>query len=160
MNDNSFVAPIGYVELDNDCMYSIDTKTTRSRETVVPKDDLAFYFNTYIEPKYGLGNINVSNVASFLKDLEMNWTKLTPELKDKVMNIMVDYIFKSGDYDFKNALLKKMEINAPQQSEKSKSTFGSGSGSSKETPQLHGILFIILAILIVGVIFFTFDNIM
>jgi thymidylate synthase ThyX len=81
---NNYVSPVGYVELDNDCAYSLDIKTTKGRETVDPKTDLAFYFNTYIVPKYGLGNINVSNCASFMKDLEMNWTKLTPELKDKV----------------------------------------------------------------------------
>ena len=59
--DNQFVSPTGYIDLDNDCQYSIDVKSTRSRESVDPKTDLAFYFNTYIEPKYGLGNINVNN---------------------------------------------------------------------------------------------------
>ena len=83
----NFVSPTGYVELDNDCEYSIDRKSTRSRESVNPTEDLAFYFNTYIVPKYGLNNINVSNCASFMKDLEMNWSKLTPVLKDKVLNI-------------------------------------------------------------------------
>ena len=97
-----FVSGVGSIELDNDCQYSIDRRSVRSRESVVPKDDLAFYFKEYIEPKYGLGNINVSNCASFMKDLEMNWSKLTPVLKDKVLNIMVDYILKDGDYDFKN----------------------------------------------------------
>ena len=48
MNANQFVAPSGYVELDNDCEFSIDRKSTRSRESVDPKTDLAFYFNTYI----------------------------------------------------------------------------------------------------------------
>lgn len=105
---SSFVAPTGYVELDNDCQYSIDVKSTRSRESIDPKTDLAFYFNTYIEPKYGLGNINVSNCASFMKDLEMNWTKLDPSLKNKVLDIMVDYIFVSGNYDFKKAFLAKL----------------------------------------------------
>ena len=106
-----FVSGTGSIELDNDCQYSIDRRSVRSRESVVPDEDLAFYFKEYIEPKYGLGNINVSNCASFMKDLEMNWTKLTPELKDKVLNIMVDYILKSGDYDFKNRLMAKMGIN-------------------------------------------------
>ena len=58
---SKFVAPTGYVELDNDCEYSIDLKSTRSREEVNPKEDLAFYFNTYIVPKYGLNNINALN---------------------------------------------------------------------------------------------------
>ena len=61
MNANQFVAPSGYIELDNDCEFSLDRKSTRSRESVDPKTDLAFYFNTYIVPKYGLDNINVNN---------------------------------------------------------------------------------------------------
>jgi len=111
MNTN-FVSPTGSIELDNNCTYSIDKRNGRSRETVVPSEDLAFYFKEYLEPKYGLGNINVSNVASFMKDLEMNWTKLTPELKDKVLNIMADSIFNNpkSDYDFKSSLLKRLNI--------------------------------------------------
>ena len=109
MNANQFVAPSGYVELDNDCEFSIDRKSTRSRESVDPKTDLAFYFNTYIIPKYGLENINVNNVASFMKDLEMNWTKIQPGMKDKVMNIMVDAILNK-DGQFKSDLLKKLQI--------------------------------------------------
>lgn len=105
-----FVGPTGYVDLDNDCAYSIDLKSTRSREYIDPKEDLSFYFNTYITPKYGLENLNVSNVASFMKELEMNWSKLTPSLKDKVLSIMVDGIFPNN-YDFKNSFLSKM---APQ----------------------------------------------
>jgi ABC-type transport system involved in multi-copper enzyme maturation permease subunit len=111
MNTN-FISPTGSIELDNNCTYSIDKRNGRSRETVVPSEDLAFYFKEYIEPKYGLGNINVSNVASFMKDLEMNWTKLTPELKEKVVNIMADSIFNNpkSDYDFRSSLLKKLNI--------------------------------------------------
>jgi hypothetical protein len=106
---SKFVAPSGYIDLDNDCQYSIDLKSTRSRESVDPKDDLAFYFQTYIIPKYGLNDINVNNCASFMKDLEMNWTKLTPDLKDKVLDIMVDGIFSSDSgYDFKNRFLAKL----------------------------------------------------
>jgi hypothetical protein len=106
----SFVAPTGYVDLDNDCQYSIDTKSTRSREEVNPKTDLAFYFDTYIVPKYGLNNINVNNVASFMKDLEMNWTKIDPELKPKVLDIMVDSIL-AKDSSFKIDLLNKLGVN-------------------------------------------------
>ena len=40
-----FVSPTGYIDLDNDCNYSIDLKSTRSREYVNPKEDLAFYFS-------------------------------------------------------------------------------------------------------------------
>ncbi len=104
----NFVSPTGYVDLDNDCNYSIDLKSTRSRENVNPKDDLAFYFNTYITPKYGLENLNVSNVASFMKDLQMNWTILTPDLKDKVLNIMVDDIFTEPN--FRNDFLTKLGV--------------------------------------------------
>jgi hypothetical protein len=109
MSSQLFVAPSGYVELDNDCEFSIDRKSTRSREYVDPKTDLSFYFDTYIIPKYGLNNINVSNVASFMKDLEMNWTKIQPDMKDKVMNIMVDAILNK-DGQFKSALLQKLNI--------------------------------------------------
>jgi len=105
----NFIAPTGYVELDDDCQYSIDRKSTRGRESVNP-DDVAFYFSTYLVPKYGLQNINVSNVASFMKDLEMNWTKLTPDLKNNVLDIMVDNILPSGNYDFKTSLLAKLGI--------------------------------------------------
>ena len=108
---DNFVSPVGYVDLDNDCQYSIDVKSTRSRESVDPKTDLAFYFNTYIEPKYGLGNINVNNCASFMKDLEMNWTKLDTSLKNKVLDIMVDYILVSDNFDFRKSLLSKLGIN-------------------------------------------------
>jgi len=112
MSSNQFVAPTGYVDINNDCQYSIDTKTTRSREEVNPKEDLAFYFNTYIVPKYGLNNINVSNVASFMKDLEMNWTKLDQKMKGQVMDIMVDGIL-SKDGSFKTDLLTKLNIPLP-----------------------------------------------
>jgi hypothetical protein len=152
-----FVAPSGYVELDNDCDFSIDRKSTRSREYVDPKTDLAFYFNTYIVPKYGLDNINVSNVASFMKDLEMNWTKISPDMKEKVMNIMVDGILnKNGD--FKSALLQKLNIPLPTTSAPtidssftnnfSKSNFGSTSNNTN----------IILVISIIVVLYLLFKK--
>jgi hypothetical protein len=151
-----FVSGTGSIELDNDCQYSIDLRSTRSRESVVPKDDLAFYFNTYIEPKYGLGNINVSNVASFMKDLEMNWTKLTPDLKDKVLNIMVDNILNKpgSNYDFKNKLLAKLGVDTSvsnpttqrnsvkQYNPYNKSTFGS-SGNMNKWVIIIGIVFLL-----------------
>lgn len=134
----SFVSPTGYVDLDNDCQYSIDLKSTRSREYVNPKEDLAFYFKTYIVPKYGLENINVSNSASFMKDLQMNWTKLTPEMKDKVLDIMVDDIFLGdANYDFRTRFLAKLGVN-PQPTGSSgpvvsKSSFGkSNFGASQD----------------------------
>jgi hypothetical protein len=153
---SQFVAPTGYVDLDNDCEFSIDLKSTRSRESVNPKEDLAFYFNTYIVPKYGLNNINVSNVASFMKDLEMNWTKLTPDMKNQVMNIMVDDILNK-DTSFRSALLQKLNIptTSPQPSPViSKSTFGkSKSFSSFGSVKLNSKMFIIIAILIAVFIF-------
>ena len=127
---SQFIAPTGYVDLDNDCEYSIDRKSTRSREAVNPQEDLAFYFNTYIVPKYGLNNINISNVASFMKELEMNWTKLSPDARDKVMNIMVDGIL-NRDSTFKTNLMQKMSmqsnqiVNTPSRSTFGKSMFGS-----------------------------------
>jgi len=153
---NNYVSPVGYVELDNDCAYSLDIKTTKGRETVDPKTDLAFYFNTYIVPKYGLGNINVSNCASFMKDLEMNWSKLTPELKDKVLDIMVDYIFKNGnDYDFKKRFIQKMGIvhpNNPPKVPESKSNFGSDKGDK------NNLLYIALAVVLLVVVLFMIDR--
>jgi hypothetical protein len=109
---SQFVAPSGYVDLDNDCEFSIDRKSTRSRESVNPKEDLAFYFNTYIVPKYQLQNLNVSNVASFMKELEMNWTKLSPSLQGNVMDILVDGILNK-DSSFKTAFLQKLQIQLP-----------------------------------------------
>ena len=104
-----FVSPTGYVELNND-MYGIDNKSTRGREEVNPKEDLAFYFQTYLAPRYGLDNLNVSNVASFMKELEMNWSKMPSGLKDNVMDIMVDNILLTCDYDFKNRFLSKLGL--------------------------------------------------
>jgi len=149
---SQFVAPTGYVDLDNDCEFSIDRKSTRSRESINPKEDLAFYFDTYIVPKYGLNNINVNNVASFMKDLDMNWSKLTPDLKDKVMNIMVDGILiKDTSFDFKASLLHKLQIptniapiNSSFTNTFSKSSFGSFNSNKKYMMIGGGIVLIIL----------------
>jgi len=149
----NYVSPVGYVELDNDCAYSLDLKSTRSREFVDPKTDLAFYFNTYIEPVYGLGNINVKNCASFMKDLEMNWTKLDPELKDKVLQYMVDGIFtKDNDYDFKKRFLAKLGI-VEQKAPESKSTFGAATDTN-----FNVIVGVLIAILVLIALFFLFDR--
>ena len=161
MNTN-FISPTGSIELDNNCTYSIDKRNGRSRETVVPSEDLAFYFKEFIEPKYGLGNINVSNVASFMKDLEMNWTKLTPELKEKVVNIMADSIFNNpkSDYDFKTSLLKKLNIPVTSPSTfkninqsnlepvNNKSSFGNDSNNTNTTNTTNNSnnIYIVMAI--------------
>ena len=152
---SKFVSPTGYVDLDNDCEYSIDLKSTRSRETVVPKEDLAFYFQTYLVPKYGLSDINVNNCASFMKELEMNWTKLTPDLKDKVLDILVDGIFTNDtSYDFKNRFLSKLGVNSLTKPTKSisktnflgKSNFGSTSSN---------LIYIALAVILIGIVVFV-----
>jgi hypothetical protein len=64
-----------------------------------------------------------------MKDLEMNWTKLTPDLKDRVLDIIVDGIFPNN-YDFKNSLLSKvqpqnMDTQFPPYNQPSRSNFGS-----------------------------------
>jgi len=159
---SQFVAPTGYVDLDNDCEFSIDLKSTRSRESVNPKEDLAFYFNTYIVPKYGLNNINVSNVASFMKDLEMNWTKLSPDMKDKVMNIMVDDILNK-DTSFRNAFLQKLNINTtpvPNQVNM-KSSFGKSSKFSSNISSFgkpNSKILIMVAIVILIIFIFLKKN--
>ena len=149
----NFVSPTGYVELDNDCEYSIDRKSTRSRESVNPTEDLAFYFNTYIVPKYGLNNINVSNCASFMKDLEMNWTKLTPELQNNVMDIMVDGILTNGNPDFRNALMSKLKIPVTSTIGQSKSSFGSVKNKTGQS-----IYTIIIGIVILGIVIFMIEK--
>ena len=147
----NYVAPTGYIELDNDCQFAIDRKSTRSRENVNPSEDLAFYFNTYLVPKYGLNNINVNNTASYLKELDMNWSKLTPDLKDKVLDIMVDGIFKKGDYDFKNRLMTKLGIvtAVPTPILPSKSNFGKTTNPN--------VMSIIIGVIVLGIIIFMLD---
>jgi len=161
-----FVSPTGYVELDNQT-YSIDSKATRSREYVNPKEDLAFYFQTYLAPKYGLENINVNNVASFMKELEMNWTKLTPELKDNVLNILVDNILVADNsYDFRTRLLAKLNIS-PQSEKSSSAPLPSSSSSSSSNDffskstfggNTKDYIYIIVAILILGLLFYLLKN--
>ncbi len=146
---SKFVSPTGYVDIDNDCEYSIDLKSTRSRESVNPKEDLAFYFQTYLVPKYGLNNINVNNCASFMKELEMNWTKLTPELKDNVLDILVDGIFtNNASYDFKNRFLLKLGV--PQSSNiPSKSNFGTSYFGKSDYSLSFIALVVALAVIVI-----------
>jgi hypothetical protein len=162
--DKPFVSPTGYVDLDNDCEYSIDLKSTRSRESVIPKEDLNIYFQTYIIPKYGLNNINVSNVASFMKDLEMNWTKIPDNLKEQVLNIFVDSIL-ANDSSFKTSLLNKLGNvgnvgKSTFDNTNVKSTFGNTNVKSQfGFPTKNSVLnmFIVIAVLIF--IFFILDKI-
>ena len=155
---SKFVSPTGYVDIDNDCEYSIDSKSTRSRESVNPKEDLAFYFQTYLAPKYGLNNINVNNCASFMKELEMNWTKLTPDLKDKVLDILVDGIFTNdSSYDFKNKFKNKLGITNPPSDTGSVTSKNNTSffGKSNFGKNDYNLLYTVLAIILAGVILFV-----
>ena len=153
---SKFVSPTGYVDLDNDCEYSIDLKSTRSRETVVPKEDLAFYFQTYLVPKYGLSDINVNNCASFMKELEMNWTKLTPDLKDKVLDILVDWIFTNdASYDFKNKFLSKLGVKVNVNFKDNVNLKSSNFGKSNFGSTSSNLIYIALAVILCGIILFV-----
>lgn len=155
---STFVSPTGYVDLDNDCQYNLDRKSTRSREEVNPKEDLAFYFDTYIVPKYALNNINVNNVASFMKDLEMNWSKLNPELQSKVMDIMVDGIL-SKNTSFKTELLAKLGVNENVEVPSIVSKFGKTNTKSNFGMDSNKILIqIILAVLILAILFVVINR--
>jgi hypothetical protein len=148
----NFVSPTGYVDLDNDCEYSIDRKSTRSRESINPKEDLSFYFETYLVPKYGLNNINVNNSASYLKELEMNWSKMSPELKDKVMDILVDGILNKN-FDFKERLINKLGIiNTQPKFVPTVSTFGAMSGSGPN------MMHIAMGVVFLGLVLFLLDR--
>jgi hypothetical protein len=121
----NYVLPTGYLDLDNDCTYNIDLKSTRSRERIDPATDLAHNFNEYIKPRYGLGNINVANCASFMKELDMNWTKLDTPTQTKVMDILVSAIITPTS-PFAKALQEYLnKIMPPPQVAQTKSSFGS-----------------------------------
>jgi hypothetical protein len=107
MNKMNIISPTGFLDVDNDSL--LNKKAVRSRESVDPKTDLAFYFNNYLVPKYGLDNINVNNCASFMKDLEMNWSKLTPDLKEKVLDILIEILLGSKEASFLESLVKRFE---------------------------------------------------
>jgi len=161
-----FISTNGYVELDDDCDYSIDVKSTRSRETINPKEDLSFYWKEYLVPKYGLENMNVSNCASFMKDLDMNWSKLDKPLKVKVINIFTDAIIT--DPDLKTDLLNKLRMSpvsqatgnngpmaSPVNSISSISSFGSqgsqGLPGKSSFGHLSNTFYIILVLLIITI---------
>lgn len=126
---SKFVSPVGNVELETDCT-NVLNRNTPSRESVITRDDLQFYFHNFLVPKYNLENINVANSATFLKELEMNWSKLTPELKNNVMDILVDHILPEN-YDFKNELLKRLNISESVTSNMNSSSTPSSSSINK-----------------------------
>jgi hypothetical protein len=107
MNSASgFVDSSGVVETESGEGYEPRGVRVNSREQVTP-DDVSFWVNKVLAPKYGLDNLNANNVASFLKELEVNWVKLPVELKDKVVNLMVEQIFPMN-YEFKDAVLSRI----------------------------------------------------
>jgi hypothetical protein len=84
----------------------------------------------------------------------MNWSKLTPELKDNVMDIMVDNILVTGDYDFKNRLLSKIgaPVNngSPSSSAPiSKSSFGKSSDYINILIAMSVIAVVIIAVMFI-----------
>ena len=104
----------------------------------------------------------------------MNWTKLTQDLKDKVLDIMVDGIFSSdSNYDFKNQFLSKLGAKiqltpaGPSQSNvtpvdntggPSKSGFGSSTSSKSTVGALskNNILYgVLITIFLAFVIYIT-----
>jgi hypothetical protein len=186
---NKIVSPTGFLDQNNYCSslkenndVNMNNRNVRSRESIDPNVDLSYYFNQYIAPKYGLSNINVSNVASFMKDLEMNWSKLDNSLKEKVLSILVDNIFVSGNYDFKNELLKKLNIqnnntnnnqnntnnntppitqanqsnNNPQMNEDIKNNTVSKETFGEETKKGINIVLIILIIILLLLVYYFF----
>jgi len=93
--NNSLVKPSGFIEQENDCYYSLNNKSTPARENAEP--DTQFYFDNYIAPRYGLHNLNANNFVSFVKDFEMNWTKIPENLRCKLLNLMLDIVFKQPE---------------------------------------------------------------
>ena len=118
-DNTGLVAPSGYIELDD----SMNKKNVPSRETVMSKEDITICFNKYLVPKYGLDNLNVSNVGSFMKEFEMNWSRLTPEMKDKSLDMLV--VILGNNLDLKNALMNKLDIKQQVIQDIPKSTFNS-----------------------------------
>jgi hypothetical protein len=100
-----FVNPVGYIEQDKSCNTLLNLKTTPSRESM--DCDSNFYFENYISPKYGLDNLNASNVVSFMKSFEMNWTHMPPNIRVKVIEFLIDTIFLK-DGEMKNYLIQKL----------------------------------------------------
>jgi hypothetical protein len=89
-----------------------------------------------------------------MNDLQMNWTKLTPDLKDKVLDIMVDGVLSTDDYNFKANLLSKLGVSpgpvtSSGPSTPSMSSFGSKSRFGSLQPQT---IFLIVICVVLAVI--------
>jgi len=149
-NNNGIVAPSGYIELDD----SMNKKNVPSRETIMTKEDLSFCFNNYLVPKYGMDNLNVNNVGSFMKELEMNWKRLTPELKENCVDIL--FVILSDNYDFKNALMKRLSIK-----DHTISSFGSVTEQSSCPQKKKGLttyqIMVILLFCVIGFYLIKFN---
>ena len=81
----------------------------------------------------------------------MNWSKLTPELKDNVLDILVDNILVSDNYDFRERLLAKLKINNPPPLASSSEPSGFSKSSFGKSSDYYNIL---IAILILGIVFY------
>ena len=82
----------------------------------------------------------------------MNWTKLTPDLQNNVMDIMVDGILTNGNPDFRNALMSKLKIPINTVSQ-SKSSFGAVKSTTGQS-----IYTIILGIIVLGLVIFIIEK--
>ena len=109
----------------------------RTREQVT-SEDVTFWVNKVLAPKYGLDDLNANNVASFLKELELNWAKLPTDLKDKVVDLMVEQIFPQN-YEFAQAVMSRVAPPQPIVEDEVvgdgevKETFGATGGVSTST---------------------------
>ena len=109
MNSASgFVDATGVIETEGNSCWDPRGTRVNSREQVTP-DDVTFWVNKVLAPKYGIDNLNANNASSFLKEFEVNWVKLPTELKNKVMDLLVEQIL-SQNYDFKQALMDRMNL--------------------------------------------------
>ena len=82
-----------------------------------------------------------------MKELQMNWSKLSPDLKDKVLDIMVDGILED---DFKNKLLLRLSIATPQTSSSSPTRFFSKSSFGKSSNLMLTVILIIIIVFLVS----------
>ena len=150
---SGFVDASGVVETESGHGYEPRGTRVNSREQVTP-DDISFWVNKVLAPKYGLDDLNANNVASFLKELEVNWAKLPTELKDKVVDLMVEQIFPMN-YEFKEAIMSRVApmTASPMESETAdssviiKESFGMGTGMMG----FKKIHLIIVALIVIGV---------
>jgi len=157
-DNTDLIAPSGYIELDD----SMNKKNAPSRETITSKEDISYYFNKILVPKYGLDNLNVNNVGSFMKELEMNWSRLTPELKDKSLDIIV--IILGKNLDLKNALMNKLgpteQVVSPEVTQNSSFNGVKKENFSevKKNETMLNIVIILSFVVFVGLLFYFYTK--